>query len=228
MKYTKLFEQFINESTNLPEMQEAETLTEHQLDIANNLADVIGSNLNQISVSMRTDGTIQISYTVPVHDWMELRVNGESVRMYLEQDIRMRPIFLSIAGNTEIEIKRMAELGLLPNLSDFLEIDDEYITGFNVFSGFTYWSKDVQFDYSDSTALEFFSAAYLDVNNNGPQELEEVAEQLADTITDWLGEMAIPESALQEMLDEQFGSDDEATDDEADEGGHDENDDTIL
>jgi hypothetical protein len=219
MKYTKLFEQFISESTDL---QEEKKLTEHQLEVAMKLGEALDTALNNAEARTYQDSTIQISSQSNVSDWMDLTVGGEHIRMYLEQEIQMRPIFLSIEGNTEAEIKRMVDLGLIPNLSDFLEIDGEYITGFNVTSSYQYWSKDVAFEHTESEGLEFFSAEYLDINNNGPQELEEVAEQLGDTITDWLGEMYLTEYTLQEMLDKDFGSDED--DDDEDEDNEDEND----
>ena len=223
MKHIKLFEQFVSESFERDPKEEIK-LTEHQLDIVMRLADAINTAMNNTSVGAYQTGTIQFNYSASVNDWMDLEVYGDGIRMWMEQDMQIRPIFLEIEGNTQDELKRMVDLGLVQNLADFIEIEGEYITGFNVTTSVSYDSKDVSFSYDETSNTEFYSASYLNFNDNGPQEIERLADDIGDWATEWMDESAIPESNIQAMLDEKFPEDDEDEDD-GDENENDEDDD---
>lgn len=223
MKHIKLFEQFVSESFERDPKEEAK-LTEHQLDIVMRLADALDKAMNNTSVGAYQTGTIQFNYSAPTGDWMDLRAYGGSIRMWIDQDMQIRPIFLEIEGNTQDELKRMVDLGLVQNLADFIEIEGEYIIGFNVTTSVSYDSKDVPFSYDETSNTEFYSASYLNFNDNGPQEIERLADDIGDWATEWMDESAIPESTIQAMLDQRFPEYEEDEDDE-DENENDEDDD---
>lgn len=229
MKYLHKFSSFINESIQLDhDRREEERLTEAQQKVIEKLVEALDEQKpgSYNSTGLYADGTIEISYSNNITDWMDLHARGESIRMWVDEVAMLRPIFLSIGDMDQAELTRMKDLGLIAELSDYAELDGEYITGFNISVDVSYSSKDVQFEHSEGdNSTEFYSAAYLDINDNGPQEYADIAERLIDVIRDWFDETALRQDSLQELLDEEFPSYDEDEDGDEDEEENDEDND---
>lgn len=242
MKYLHKFSTFINESTNptsvnapivntYPVTQAAEhrpqeetSLTASQLTVVKKLVSALNDKKPDTfdEVESSADGTIIISYSTNVTDWMDLTAQGESIRMWVDERARLRPTFLNLGGLEPEEISRLKDLNLIDNTSNYIELDGEFITGFNILIDLHYGSKDVTFDHFEGDLTsEYFSAEYLDLNDSGPQDYLNIAEEIMDTIHNWLDEAAIRETDLQRLLDERFpeydDDDDEDDDDENEE-----------
>jgi hypothetical protein len=218
MKYLHKFTTFINESFETEDRRKAEMpLTASQQTVVEKLVSALNDKRpNRFNeVELYADGTIIISYSANVTDWMNLAVYGESIRMWVDEVAVLRPIFLEIEGLDPEEISRMIDLNLIDNTSNYIELDGEYITGFNLSIELTYTSKDVQFEHTEGdSAAEYVTADYLDLNDSGPQEYSNTAEELMDTIVNWLDETAIRERDLQDLLDEEFPEDKNDDEDE--------------
>jgi len=227
MKYLHKFTTFINESFETEHSRRDENpLTKHQMTIIEKLVSALNDKKPRQfnEVELYADGTIIVSYSANVTDWMDLTAQGESIRMWVDEVAILRPIFLEIEGLASDEISRMKELNLIEDTSAYIELDGEYITGFNISTELTYTSKDVPFEHTEgNSTAEYYNAQYLDLNDNGPQDYSNIAEGLMDTIQNWLDETAIGEPQLQELLDQEFPNDDEEDDDEEDDDEEDGN-----
>ena len=228
MKYLHKFTTFINESFETEHSRRDEDpLTESQERVVEKLVDALNEAKPVIfnEVELYRDGTIIISYSANVTDWMDLTAHGERIRMWVDEVAILRPIFLEIEGLDPDEISRMKELNLIEDISAYIELDGEYITGFNISTELTYTSKDVPFEHTEgNSTAEYYNAQYLDLNDNGQQDYLDIAIELMDTIQNWLDETAIREQQLQELLDQEFPEEDEEDDEENDEDDKDGND----
>ena len=227
-KYIKLFESFNqNESFETEHSRRDEdSLTESQERVVEKLVDTLNEVKPDIfnEVELYQDGTIIVSYIANVTDWMDLTAHGERIRMSVDEIAILRPIFLQVEGVSQDELKRMVDLGLVEDLDKYINLDGEYITGFNISIELTYTSKDVSFEHTaGDSASEYYNAEYLDLNSSAPQDYETVAENLLETVENWFNETALREQDLQEMLDEQFPEEEE--DEEDDEENNDEDED---
>lgn len=218
MKYLHKFTTFINESFETEHSRRDEDpLTESQERVVEKLVDALNEakppRFNE--VELYRGGTILISYNATVSDWMDLTVNGEDIRMSADEVAILRPIFLEIEGMSADELGRLKELGLGEDLAAYIELEGEYIKGFNISTEITYSSKDVPFEHTvGDSGAEYYNAEYLDLNNNGEQQYSDVAQQLMETIENWLDETAERESSLQKLLDDQFEREEEGDRDE--------------
>lgn len=227
MKYLHKFSTFINESIQPEHSRQEETsLTASQLTVVEKLVSALNDKKPDAfdEVESSADGTIIISYSTNVTDWMDLTAQGESIRMWVDERARLRPTFLNLGGLEPEEISRLKDLNLIDNTSNYIELDGEFITGFNILIDLHYGSKDVPFDHFEGED-DYFSAEYLDLNDSGPQDYLNIAEEIMDTIHNWLDEAAIREEDLQRLLDQRFPEDDEDDDDEDDDDENEEDDD---
>lgn len=230
MKYLHKFSTFINESMQPEHSHQEETpLTASQQTVVEKLVSALNDKNPGIldEVESSADGTIIISYGANVTDWMDLTAQGESIRMWVDHVAHLRPIFLEIEGLEPEEISRLKDLNLIEDTSAYIELDGEYITGFNISIELTYTSKDVPFDHTEGdSTTEYYNANYLDLNDSGPQDYLNIAEEIMDTIQNWFDEVAIGEESVQRLLDQRFpDEDDEDEDDEEYDENEDDDDD---
>jgi len=196
MKHLKSFTQFINESAE-PSYQE---LTPEQIEAIDNLSsDIEAEAGSRFDFTVTDNGHIRFESNQNVHDWMDLRVHGNNIRMYLRQIVILKPVFLQLEDMETTDIDRLVNLGLVDNIDDYLKIGDHYLKGFFVDSSTEYWSKDVSFEDTNETTDYWFSIKYL-----GTTHIKDLAEDLVSQIGDWMSEVAITEFGLQDKLDCQF------------------------
>ncbi len=220
MKYLHKFSTFINESIKTDHSRrEEEPLTPAQEAVVDRLVTELNSkkSASYDDVRQYSDGTILAGYEAPLHDWMDLTAYGEDIRMWINETAQFRPIFLPVEGVSQDELKRMVDLGLVEDLDKYINLDGEYITGFNISIEIDYSSKDVPFEHTEGgSASEYYTADYLDLTSSAPQDYETVAENLLDAIENWFNLTALREQDLQEMLDKQFPEEEEDEEDEED------------
>jgi hypothetical protein len=214
MKHLKPFTQFINESAE-PSYTE---LTPAQLEVMQSLSEDLKSEVsNSLEVAITESGNIRFESNQNVHDWMDLEVYGESVRMYLEQIVLLKPVFLQLDEMDETDIDRLIDLGLIDDPTKCLKIGNQYLEGFLVDSLTEYWSKDVSFNDKNETRDYWYSIGDL-----GVTAIEDLANDLANQVNDWMNEDAATEMDLQARLDKQFPE----HEDEEDEDWEDDEDET--
>jgi hypothetical protein len=196
MKYLKPFNQFINESAE-PSYQE---LTPEQIEAIDNLSsDIEAEAGSRFDFTVTSNGHIRFESNQNVHDWMDLRVHGDNIRMYLSQIVILKPVFLQLEDMETTDIDRLVNLGLVDDIDDYLKIGDHYLKGFFADGLTNYWSKDVSFKDINETADYWFS-----IKDLGTTNIEDLAQDLVSQVEDWMNQDAIAEFGLQAKLDKEF------------------------